>query len=132
MTEKMWELKNTTTGDVLEGPIPLPENWGPIFGMDGIKADLGNLDWLGDPKYPNHGWIETAAPVPESAKPSSPTRIAMELAKDRLRESDWTMLPDVPMTVGVKQQWIDYRAALRDIHTQAEFPNNVIWPVAPE
>ena len=40
MTEKMWELKNRTTGDVLEGPMPLPENWGPIFWHGGSKGQV--------------------------------------------------------------------------------------------
>ena len=132
MTEKMWELKNRTTGDVLEGPMPLPENWGPIFGMEAVKDKLGNLDWLESKKYPDHGWVETTAVAPESSQSVSLSEKVKSRAKALLSESDWAMLSDVPMTVGAKQQWMDYRIALREIHTQAEFPNNIVWPIAPE
>ena len=132
MAEKMWVLKNRTTGEVLEGPMPLPENWGPIFGLNAVKDKIGNLDWLGNKDYPEHGWVETDTDVPENSEAGGLAEKAKKRAKALLSESDWAMLSDVPMTVGVKQQWIDYRTSLREIHTQAGFPNNIVWPVAPE
>lgn len=47
-----------------------------------------------------------------------------------LAESDWTQLPDVPLTT--KQNWAAYRQALRDITTQSGYPTNVMWPEAPQ
>lgn len=46
-----------------------------------------------------------------------------------LVESDWTQLPDVPLTN--KDQWAIYRQQLRDITTQSGYPFNVIWPDLP-
>ena len=43
--------------------------------------------------------------------------------------SDWTQLPDVPLTT--KQAWADYRQALRDITMQPD-PFNIVWPTKPE
>lgn len=48
----------------------------------------------------------------------------------RLQESDWVMLPDVPQVI--KENWIPYRQALRDLPNQAGFPNTVIWPSKPQ
>lgn len=47
-----------------------------------------------------------------------------------LRDSDWTQLPDVPMTVERRQQWEAYRQALRDITDQAD-PAAIVWPTPP-
>jgi hypothetical protein len=49
-----------------------------------------------------------------------------------LAESDWSMLPDVPMTAGNKALWVEYRRALREIRLQAGFPDNIQWPKSPE
>lgn len=44
-----------------------------------------------------------------------------------LAETDWWALADRTMT----QAEIDYRQALRDVPTQAGFPENVTWPTKP-
>ena len=46
----------------------------------------------------------------------------------KLAETDWTQIADATAD---KQAWATYRQALRNISTQAEFPNNVTWPDAP-
>ena len=46
----------------------------------------------------------------------------------KLAETDWTQIADATTD---KQAWATYRQALRNISTQAEFPNNVTWPDAP-
>lgn len=46
-----------------------------------------------------------------------------------IARSDWTQLPDVP--IGVREQWREYRRALRDVPQQPGFPLNVVWPEAP-
>jgi len=131
MAEMLWELKNLSTDEVIKGPMPLPENWGPIFGMAKIKDKIGNLDWLDNPRFPNHGWIKTATPAGEQAQGATPARKAKRKAKALLRECDWAMLPDEPMTVGIKQAWIAYRVALREIKNQAGFPQDIVWPTPP-
>ena len=49
----------------------------------------------------------------------------------KLRASDWSALPDVPMTVEKKSEWETYRQALRDVTTQSD-PFNITWPTPPE
>lgn len=62
---------------------------------------------------------------------SANDRKAAEVRKQRnakLVETDWTQIADATTD---KQAWATYRQALRNISAQAEFPNNVTWPVAP-
>jgi hypothetical protein len=124
----MWQLKRLSTGEALSEPGPLPNNWGPIFGMSGIKERLGDLSWLGD-SYANQGWVEVEGDIKQT---SSEADLAWEKAKQMLRDSDWAVLPDVPMYNENRQQWIEYRKQLRDIRLQSGFPKNIVWPSKPE
>ncbi len=47
----------------------------------------------------------------------------------RLADSDWTQLPDVPLTT--KDAWATYRQALRDLPDHVNWPNleEADWPV---
>ncbi len=56
---------------------------------------------------------------------------ALLLRAQMLRSSDWTQLPDVPMTLEQRTQWATYRQALRDITAQPGYPFNIIWPTPP-
>ena len=46
--------------------------------------------------------------------------------------SDWTQLPNNPLTVEQQQAWATYRQQLRDITSQSGYPTNVVWPLQPE
>jgi hypothetical protein len=50
----------------------------------------------------------------------------------KLQLSDWTQLPDVPLTESQVNSWREYRQELRDVTEQAGYPKNIIWPVEPE
>lgn len=126
---KLWQLKRLSSGEALNEPQPLPENWGPIFGMAGIADKLGDLSWLG-PEFVDQGWFEVGDAPPGPAT-STEGELVWQKAKDLLKDSDWSMLPDVPMTSGNKALWIEYRRALREIRLQPGFPT-VVWPKAPE
>lgn len=54
-----------------------------------------------------------------------------DLRNRLLLESDWTDLPNSPLSETKKQEWLDYRQELRDITLQSGFPDNIIWPVKP-
>lgn len=59
-------------------------------------------------------------------------RAAAEIRTERdakLTESDWTQVADAPVD---QAAWATYRQALRDIPSQAGFPNEVTWPTEPE
>jgi len=50
-----------------------------------------------------------------------------------LSDSDWTQLPDSPLTEEAKALWVAYRIALRDITAHANWPNlaDADWPTKP-
>jgi hypothetical protein len=125
----LWQLKKLSTNEALNEPQKLPENWGPIFGLAGIQDRLGDLSWLGE-AYADRGWFVVGESSPAPAQ-ATEAELAWEKAKRLLRESDWTMLSDVPMTKSEKTLWIEYRKVLREIRLHPDFPN-MSWPVAPE
>ena len=58
-------------------------------------------------------------------------RAAAEIRTKRdaqLTASDWTQVADAPVD---QTAWAVYRQALRDIPSQAGFPNEINWPVEP-
>ena len=196
---KLWQLKKLSSGESLNEPQLLPENWGPIFGMAGFADRIGDLSWLGE-AYNDIGWVivgdappepqpetiigptpepppppapdpilvnlearlealETridphiapllaaitnlqerigvleepppAPPAPPAPVPPTPLELAIARQKELLEASDWAVLPDVPMTAGERDAWVEYRRAVREAHLQADFPNLVYWPTAP-
>jgi hypothetical protein len=48
-----------------------------------------------------------------------------------LYASDWTQIPNNPLTAEQQQLWVVYRQELRDVTTQSGYPFNVVWPTAP-
>lgn len=48
-----------------------------------------------------------------------------------LFESDWTQIPNNPLTAEQQAAWATYRQELRDIPEQSGYPLNVVWPIAP-
>lgn len=59
-------------------------------------------------------------------------RKATEIRSERnskLTATDWTQVSDAPQPI--KDKWVAYRQALRDIPQQVGFPTNVQWPVEP-
>lgn len=60
---------------------------------------------------------------------------AVEIKKKRfdlLLSSDWTQLPNNPLTPEKQAEWATYRQALRDITAQPGYPQSVVWPVLPQ
>lgn len=53
-----------------------------------------------------------------------------------LNASDWTQLPDSPLTDAKKAEWANYRQALRDVTTQVDANTSAVsditWPTKPE
>ena len=124
----LWQLKKLSTNEPLSEAGPLPSNWGPIFGMENIQENLGDLSWLGE-NFADQGWLQVEG---EGLETSSEAELVWEKAKQLLRDSDWAVLPDVIMFKELKDEWIEYRKVLREIQTQSGFPINVFWPKKPE
>jgi hypothetical protein len=48
-----------------------------------------------------------------------------------LQASDWTQIPNSPLTAEQQAVWATYRQALRDVPQQTEFPLSIVWPIPP-
>lgn len=74
---------------------------------------------------------ETARDAEEQAwADAADTRIAVAVREerdDKLAETDWMANSDVTMS----DDWATYRQALRDVPSQAGFPNTITWPTKP-
>lgn len=49
-----------------------------------------------------------------------------------LKESDYSMYPDVPMSDEKRAEWTAYRQALRELPANTKNPKKPIWPIKPE
>lgn len=56
---------------------------------------------------------------------------ARELRNALLKETDYILMPDYPLTDEQKSLWILYRQALRDLPEQDGWPLNIVWPEKP-
>jgi hypothetical protein len=52
--------------------------------------------------------------------------------KELLKDSDWTQMPDVPLSKEKKKEWKDYRQALRDLPHRTEDPRKLKMPRKPD
>ena len=73
-----------------------------------------------DKKLPT--WVEPPPDLNQLAADARAKRNTL------LAASDWTQVIDAPVD---QAAWATYRQALRDITTQAGFPETINWPVAP-
>lgn len=56
----------------------------------------------------------------------------IRLARNRLlEESDWMVLPDIPISTALRDDIIDYRQALRDLPESVVDPDEVVAPTLP-
>ena len=86
-----------------------------------VEATDGGIGW----SYVNGIFTAPLITISDEEK-------AQQVRKKRdskLTESDWTQVADAPVD---KTAWATYRQALRDIPSQAGFPNEVTWPTEPE
>lgn len=74
---------------------------------------------------------DSGHPVLADHEPPTTERLAEIARAERnrlLSASDWTQLPDAPID---QAAWTEYRQALRDLPSQAGFPADITWPIAP-
>lgn len=49
----------------------------------------------------------------------------------KLLKSDWTQLPNAPLTQSKKDEWEAYRQSLRDLPSTITDIYNFVWPIPP-
>ena len=88
-----------------------------------LEADKNNVETIFNDLY-----TKTLAPTPISAE------TLRGLRKSKLKNSDWTVMPDTPLSDSKKTEWVTYRQALRDITDGVDTEEKalaVTWPTAP-
>lgn len=56
-----------------------------------------------------------------------------QIRNQLLSDSDWTQMPDSPLTDEAKALWLTYRTSLRNLPDHADWPNlaDADWPTKP-
>lgn len=78
--------------------------------------------------------ISAGAVVVRMPAPADPAEILRSLRRRRdrrLAASDWTQLPDAPLSAAERGAWAAHRQALRDLPTQTPDPAKPVWPQPP-
>jgi len=83
------------------------------------------------PQQPNDFSVFDYATKSWVADPSLAIAYNSQQRLDLLYLSDWTQIPNNPLTTEQQAAWATYRQELRDIPQQSGYPFNVIWPVPP-
>ena len=122
---------------VLETPKPETTGDYKVVVRDGAEQDANN-NWV-------QAWVErdmfsdttedgvttTKAEHEAAYQARLDTEAAERVRSERdqkLKDTDWMGMSDVTMST----KWATYRQALRDVPSQAGFPNTITWPDEPE
>lgn len=120
-------------------PIPISSDEFTIFEMPGDGLDylkmfysFSSSEWKVKPERPNEFYYYGA----ECELMFNQDAFVLATRKKRnslLSASDWTQLPDSPLTDEKKAEWSQYRQALRDLpNSDISDPNLIQWPQSPE
>jgi hypothetical protein len=126
---KYWQLKNLTTGNILIEPGPLPENWGPIFGMEGFKDKLNDLSWIG---MPDIGWFEIEVSDKEIEIKEKKQFVDSQIEKFLNESLHMVAVDNLNVTKQQRVEWLEYRQKLKEISLQPDYPLEIYWPKKPE
>ena len=103
---------------------------GPSKYTDGILATVLSDSWnLVEGRKYKQVWTTV-----EVADQIVPANIQRTVRNEKLSRSDWSHASDHPtqLSSDSKSLWATYRQGLRDVPTQAGFPDTITWPTEPE
>jgi hypothetical protein len=123
---KKWQLKRLSTGEALNEPQDLPDNWKNISSLKGSIDRLNDLAWAG---HPDTGWfeIDVLDPVVDIQKV-----VDDQIAHFLMETAPMVAMDNISMTKAKRQEWMDYRKKLQEIPLNPDYPNEVFWPTRPE
>ena len=123
---KKWQLKRLSTGEALNEPQDLPDNWKNISSLKGSIDRLNDLAWAG---HPDMGWFEVDVldPVVDIQK-----IVDDQIAHFLVETAPMVAMDNISMTKAKRQEWMDYRKKLQEIPLNPDYPNEVFWPTRPE
>lgn len=95
-----------------------------------LVTDYHPLD-IGSKRINGEWFYSNGAPVPKFDPLEMKASLFREGRNELLAKSDWTQLPDSPLSPEMKQAWAEYRKALRDITDQENWPASINFPLEP-
>lgn len=107
--------------DVPASSFKVVEEGTPKWTRDDIRGEYITQVWI----------VRDMTPAEKDAAIEQQWDAVRSERDQKLQASDWTQLPDVPLTEEQKQEWVTYRQALRNVTNQPD-PFNIVWPVAPQ
>lgn len=124
-------------GETYEGNLCLeiqPDAVDDSYYIDQVYYDHDLNNWQTKPPCPGvefHKWVNKTWEF----MPDLFLKKLREIRNEKLVESDWTQMPDVPLSQQQKEECQLYREALRNI-TSEPFPSSrriedVVWPSKP-
>ena len=121
----MWQRRKLSTNEALSEAGPLPSNWGPIFGLEGIKDRIGDLSWVGL-YYADMGWVELSEAEQKAIRLKQVlTRVSEE------QERAVAALSNVALTVDGKAAWLNFLLALDLVPLQVSVTETPNFPARP-
>ena len=112
--------------------ISVPPNGQLIEGVFGNYSQFYNgTEFQELPEKPGQGYLFDRPTVSWYADANLVEPILRQQRNELLKESDWTQMPDSPLSTTQKELWATYRQELRDLTEQVGFPVNVVMPTPP-
>lgn len=95
-----------------------------------LNLSYGGVDYL---QYSTTELIEAGVPnaLIDTATYNYKLDYIRQKRDEYLDRTDWTQMPDVPMTPEKRTEYANYRQVLRDITNNLDDPDNVTWPQKP-
>jgi len=96
-----------------------------------INNDYNQLSWE-DINVISKPSLEELEQKWQEIQDEKPMKLIREQRDTLLKKTDVYSLPDFPhASQEMRQAWLDYRQALRDLPTNTEDPENPNWPTPP-
>ena len=99
----------------------------PQFGWIPFTANPSDVEPIGAEVF-NAAKAYATEYVEPPVDPKALANTARTKRNALLTASDWTQVADAPVD---QTAWATYRQALRDVPSQAGFPENIDWPAVP-
>ena len=139
LTESFFECDRVTATDINSHDYEIVDGDGPELPLYWINNCLSFSDgvWSIAIQDSYDSSLESA----KNKRREEQERLALDARATRdklLLDSDWVTVRAVDQNaqdglgINVPQVWLDYRQSLRDISSQAGFPNSINWPAKPE
>jgi hypothetical protein len=122
----MWQLRKLSTNEALSEAGPLPNNWGPIFGLHGFLDKIGDLSWVG-PTYADKGWVQLTDAEQEALRKEE-----VIARVDTEKTLTMNKLSNPEITIGEKVAWSDYLFALDAVCLCPDFDCDPKFPIKPK